>query len=352
MSTDDPTSTFPSKRLLVPTSLRLPFMSGTRPGSPRLAGLLSQRQPNEDQDQGQSQEARDFFARGPADESYPSLSPSDVYEVSSKCRSQTPGISTSPEAVLGMRPCSLSCKTEVMRSSPTSPTPTHFGSGVKVRRLDFSTPSPPAANLSVLMAAESEFTRLHPPTSELGAEVGKGAREKPEDSGFFLLRNSPMQVFNSFSPDWEQQPYLSQTVCHPADSKDWLAKKKRVCCSCKRSQCVKLYCECFLKQSYCGEDCKCNNCLNTSAHVEDRKRAVASTLVRNPKAFVPRVVPLQEVAESRHTKGCNCKRSGCRKGYCECFQNRARCTPLCKCSQCMNRGETVEKRPRKRRLVL
>lgn len=47
-------------------------------------------------------------------------------------------------------------------------------------------------------------------------------------------------------------------------------------CSCKKSACLKLYCECYAKLEYCGTSCKCVGCKNT----DDPQHKVARDQVK------------------------------------------------------------------------
>ncbi|KAK2637777.1 hypothetical protein Ddye_025572 [Dipteronia dyeriana] len=132
--------------------------------------------------------------------------------------------------------------------------------------------------------------------------------------------------------------------------KQELVGESQVCkrCNCKRSKCLKLYCECFAAGLYCVEPCSCLDCFNKPMHedtVLETRRLIES---RNPLAFAPKVIRSADSAtefgdetnktpaSARHKRGCNCRRSSCLKKYCECFQGGVGCSVSCRCEGCQN----------------
>ena len=110
-------------------------------------------------------------------------------------------------------------------------------------------------------------------------------------------------------------------------------------CNCRKSRCLKLYCECFANNRFCGPQCACCNCHNTKQHDAVRLQAKQQILMRNPHAFRSSKVidassasgsnsaeqrdtrhhqsakQMGELTESgeikHHFKGCNCRRTKC-----------------------------------------
>ncbi|XWS20387.1 hypothetical protein CRYUN_Cryun31cG0096700 [Craigia yunnanensis] len=106
-------------------------------------------------------------------------------------------------------------------------------------------------------------------------------------------------------------------------------------CNCKRSKCLKLYCECFAAGIYCVDSCACENCFNKPDY-EDTVLDIRQNIeLRNPLAFAPTIVKQandspnvvddgnsKTPSSARHKRGCKCKRSKCLKKYCECYRHK------------------------------
>jgi len=79
-------------------------------------------------------------------------------------------------------------------------------------------------------------------------------------------------------------------------------------CTCRRSRCLKMYCDCWGAGTACTPACSCKDCGNFS------------------DAGAPRMKKL---------RGCKCKH-GCTSKYCVCQVAGRPCTHACKCAGCKN----------------
>jgi hypothetical protein len=108
--------------------------------------------------------------------------------------------------------------------------------------------------------------------------------------------------------------------------------QSRHCCSCKKSRCLKLYCECFANGGYC-HGCNCVDCHNRAHFQEEIRQAKQTIGEKNPVAFKRRMC---EDNDERAPISCNCSKSGCLKKYCECYKNGLKCGSSCNCVSCSN----------------
>ena len=102
-----------------------------------------------------------------------------------------------------------------------------------------------------------------------------------------------------------------------------ITKKKKMGCTCKKTKCLKMYCECFREGKLCTEDCSCYGCSNDEGHSHALQKA--------------RETLSHKLLSAKHQgKGCSCKKTQCIKKYCECFNSGIGCGEACRCENCAN----------------
>ena len=109
-------------------------------------------------------------------------------------------------------------------------------------------------------------------------------------------------------------------------------------CSCSKTKCLKLYCNCFSNSRKCGESCACVDCYNNDEYEELRLLIMKQIKQTNKNAFK------DNSKKSLNNKGCSCSNSKCQKAYCPCYKLGVSCSFFCNCLNCKNKPSKEEKK--------
>ena len=101
------------------------------------------------------------------------------------------------------------------------------------------------------------------------------------------------------------------------------SKKKKNGCTCKKTKCLKMYCECFALGKICTPECACCSCCHTDENSDLVQKAMVNVKTKPSR-------------KTNKGGGCTCKKSRCQKKYCECFNAGLICTDACRCCDCEN----------------
>ena len=105
--------------------------------------------------------------------------------------------------------------------------------------------------------------------------------------------------------------------------------KNKPCCNCIKTKCMKKYCECFANNKLC-KNCVCSDCKNKNKNEEiipdENKENIANNINKENKVVF-----------------CTCSKSGCNKKYCDCFKENQKCNIKCRCINCLNMEDNIEK---------
>lgn len=115
-------------------------------------------------------------------------------------------------------------------------------------------------------------------------------------------------------------------------------------CTCKTTNCLRLFCKCFKTLGHCDSACRCQDCLNRDSYEEVRSFVIEKTKAIKKGGFLSKPQLLHKIGDQIiNRKGCKCLKN-CSNKYCQCVKLGAICSSICRCSNCFN--SPVELDPR------
>jgi hypothetical protein len=155
----------------------------------------------------------------------------------------------------------------------------------------------------------------------------------------------------------------------------------KIHCTCKKTKCIKKYCECFSNGFLC-HNCKCENCENKLYLIDNNinNNNIRSNNIINNKSIRKEEELLlgetnnfnkninnnyyklnsendnnnYEINDNNYIKKliiCTCSKSGCNKNYCECFKAKVKCNNKCRCIKCLNKPDDTIKLEEEKMIV-
>jgi hypothetical protein len=121
----------------------------------------------------------------------------------------------------------------------------------------------------------------------------------------------------------KSSPQMHPFIYQENQNKKMIEIKNKPCCSCNKTKCIKKYCECFANNKFC-KNCLCPDCRNKDIFIG----AYNSNMSEN---------------KSKEIVVCTCSKSGCNKKYCECYKEGLKCNIKCRCINCLNCEEQLDK---------